>query len=827
VNAGLERFRVEKTSVIAGRLDLVGGSLAPDSRTDSRAREYADCVRTLREDPIPGRIYASPEGPVAEAELPFHTLLPLLSGRMDVINGFFAGEAGGASWILNNVYRKQLGSSPALLRMLGVRYVLAGTDQEGRLGRGLAGAAQVAFRSSYWVLFRLAEGRLGWSPCAQAPIMVAADDRGWQELCTLWFARAAEDPEGRRVPFLVRWRSDADPGIEQGCSGLVVLSWEERGRRKIEPLVARFRDRRLPILTVEGGRALPDAETIVPEAWDPASVPQPDQQSDRRPDDADRTPLDTNLQLASEQIGSRPAWTHRARVSCTRPTFFRFPVSYYRGWKAAIDGQRTDLVQMSPGIAAVYVPGGTHAIELRYGGARGARVGQILSIVGLLCAAALGRTRNASAVRSSKARSHSRGLWIARVLILLLPVWLTQRAIGERLIGLPTPVAPEAGVHVPSTDLHLRWHPDPRVPVGKSHAYTVELDRKFPEGWRLAHRWSRYTPIQIDLATGLVPGSSYRWRVRTERGLERGRWSRWRTFYAPATDPLGRTWQTSDPFYVDLVAAPTAVDSIRIRGSTNLPPRTVLDVRLRMVSGAVYEGGSVEVLPGRADLRLRTPGPIQSVEASVDLFRQGYPADMLLRNPERLRRTAEAGRARVESAWLAERHVDPSPQAEPTPKLREPQPQAGDPVPDHPPPDAGTPPTGSASPTISSDPLPGAGTPLPSKPFGIDRAFRVGSDVWAFGRAGTSDGATIEVGIWRPAERSPVATRQVSTSSGYWNCQLHVPRLDEPVDDDLVCRAVFRPAVEGLVAEPLGEEAGVGRLVPARLIFSSRGVGAP
>ena len=62
--------------------------------------------------------------------------------------------------------------------------------------------------------------------------------------------------------------------------------------------------------------------------------------------------------------------------------------SYFRGWKATVDGRDAPIERVDYLLRGVRVPAGTHRVEFRYAPSS-FRVGWILSLLGLVALAAL------------------------------------------------------------------------------------------------------------------------------------------------------------------------------------------------------------------------------------------------------------------------------------------------------------------------------------------------------------------------------------------------------------------------------------------------------
>jgi hypothetical protein len=74
-------------------------------------------------------------------------------------------------------------------------------------------------------------------------------------------------------------------------------------------------------------------------------------------------------------------------VAADRDCFLLFQDSYYPGWKATVDGRRTDIEQTDIGMRAIKIDRGTHTVEMVF--RPGSLVlGLILTLTGVLLTAA-------------------------------------------------------------------------------------------------------------------------------------------------------------------------------------------------------------------------------------------------------------------------------------------------------------------------------------------------------------------------------------------------------------------------------------------------------
>jgi hypothetical protein len=205
--------------------------------------------------------------------------------------------------------------------------------------------------------------------------------------------------------------------------------------------------------------------------------------------------------------------------------------AFYRGWEARIDGERTPIFRVSPGLQLILLPPGEHRISWSYRGpngwpwTRGA-------FVGGLVAAALLQLRHRRQLRlRGLSPALSPGGWrlppsvrqVPRLLAATFVLVLAYRTYTEAYLGRPVLITPPAGQYVVDSSLRFYWNSVVGVPP-KEQRFRVQIAAT--PGFEQPLVSKEVSENRAAFDRGQLAKGAYYYRVRLETNGTAYAWTR-------------------------------------------------------------------------------------------------------------------------------------------------------------------------------------------------------------------------------------------------------------------------------------------------------------
>lgn len=566
-----DRAMVAKRIALTKRFDTVAnGAMTPSTLQQPLYTSLQKVQEILRSPEHPGRFYASAqdqENTKASHELFVYSILPGLVGRTDIICGFFSAEVAGVNKTVIERFRPQIPKYPNLIELFNVRYLLTATPNTSKLA-GVEAYSDTAYQDSYWTLWRARGDFSHFTVLPSKPLLVYADLVTWREFCFEWIDEYKNTPDPAKYPYFVYGGERVDGPIRpdpERFPGVVILGSvpvDGAGGRALRDYAG-------------AGGALYGTEPL-------ADVP------------LTLLPVLANVRFADFPVVPAAGGTcretrvererHGASVEWDGPGLAVFKMAYYRSWVPLVDGRKTELVEVSPGLCGTWIPAGRHDLEFVYRGPNNYRLGRAVSVASLAVALAIlglqaWRKKTWEAWLPAfvpRSLAGSVGTIRGGVIALLLAaagLFLLRGYVLEQFLHVPVPIRPIARSEMP-TDILVDWNFVKQKPTA---VYDVQIDDTSRRFENVVYEVTGVTVNYARKTKGLAPGHRFWWRVRSRVDGKASPWSRPISF---RTAPDPRVLDPKAPFFIRASHEFNADQELAVRGQSNLPDGALLHVRL-------------------------------------------------------------------------------------------------------------------------------------------------------------------------------------------------------------------------------------------------------
>jgi hypothetical protein len=216
--------------------------------------------------------------------------------------------------------------------------------------------------------------------------------------------------------------------------------------------------------------------------------------------------------------------------------------------------------------------------------------------------------------------------WAITIIMAAVGIFLVCGYVAEQFYGIPVPSRPSSGSTMP-VNIMLDWN---KIKQRPDATYDVQIDD--------TGRWFKHVVYERrDISTswarkqqGLQPGRKYWWRMRSKTNGKTSPWCLPVSFRTKG-DPL--RFDDSVPYSIDVAHKITDEGGIAVRGESNLPDGSYINVRVYRPDTMVrLQSADVRLANGRFQTVLRKPEKGWNYKGQVLLccdcsyFLQNYPA---------------------------------------------------------------------------------------------------------------------------------------------------------------------------------------------------------
>ncbi|MBN2283469.1 MAG: hypothetical protein JXO48_06225 [Deltaproteobacteria bacterium] len=511
-NALYERTRSAEKMINVKNVYTTNGRLTirPDMNTEWR--HFASVVDELQgQEQREGAIASLP---LAHDDSVLYNLLPLMVDRSVFICGF--EQVGGVYDLMVHKFRGSLRDNYNLQKLFNVRFVV-NSPYHRKQPLHWHKQTQILHADQYWELARIEGdfGRLGGMPGTL--VGFAGSEREWAWLMDAWLK---EVRDRGTAPWIVNFThaggTDRDMGNLLPAMKAVLV-----GKEAWIP-------------------ELPHEVHVIPiHNTDETSVRHLFQElSDSEPHRFLEPVAYETLQADRRRESFRLIIDEPCR-------FVLFKRAFYRGWEAYLDGMKTHIYRVSPGLQMVRVPRGTHVIDWCYRGPNNRIWAVGAGILGMIIAGFLVwrerrwkvqpsvTTEDPSEIRETKVKGvlpyMVAGIWV------LFICFASVQIVSEAYLRRPVIIAPRPDTAVAEKDANFYWNYVVGLkPADQAFVFEVASDPGFqdilvrkeppknqvrlegplPTGQRLyyrvklvwdeGHRWT--TPVPITVNEGMRNG---------------------------------------------------------------------------------------------------------------------------------------------------------------------------------------------------------------------------------------------------------------------------------------------------------------------------------
>jgi len=429
-----------------------------------------------------------------------YNVLPLMVDRPVFTSAF--EEVGGVYGLLLGQFRSALRENPRLQRLFDVRFVLSSALYE-TARKSYPDAMQIRVDNKYWQLYEV-PGEFGPLEALPAELVgFVGSERSWAILMRSWLQRFADGAPAQ--PWLVNLGHASDDAL-----------------RDLAPLLGR--------VVVPTGTRSPEA---LGGALEVEYADLDDARANSLLESLDGTranghePYLSNVRTAP--LGGDRSEERFAVETPGATTPLLFKRSFYRGWRATVDGRRAPIYQVSPGLQMVLLAPGEHVVGFSYSGpnrwvwAEGAVcAGLVLSgLFGFAFSLRLrDRERDAGEARPSR--------WGGAIHLAPNLVWgifvsiFALQAYAEAVLRIPVEIRAPMAQRKADSAITFHWNHVVGIPK-KEQRFRLEVATD-PEFQRVVQ--VRETPrTDAGLDPHVLDPGDYFYRLRLESGDRKHPWS--------------------------------------------------------------------------------------------------------------------------------------------------------------------------------------------------------------------------------------------------------------------------------------------------------------
>ncbi len=335
-----ERTRTGMKLIDIRNINTQNGELVINPDTFVQWRHFNPIVEKLKESKDIGNIAAFP---LSHDDSVIYNLLPLMVDGQVIISGF--EMVGGVYDLLLNKFRTDVRDNYNLQQLFNIRYVV-NSPYHRKIKMIWHENIDSIFEDKYWELVRV-KGEFGEIDSLPLSFVgFVGSEKSWQQLMEQWLKIfKGGDPN---LPWIVNFTHS---------------SLKSNDINKIKPfvkLIIRSDDFHIPKL-------LKDIRIVKSNTLLPKPIKQLKDELGIKNNLQDEKSI--NLHSFNYEVleKSRKSESYRVNIEeDSHPLLFKR--TYYRGWRAEIDGKKIPVYRISPGLQMIILPRGNHLLKWYYTG---------------------------------------------------------------------------------------------------------------------------------------------------------------------------------------------------------------------------------------------------------------------------------------------------------------------------------------------------------------------------------------------------------------------------------------------------------------------------
>ncbi len=350
----IDRYRVAKIQIDREYLNIDDtGKIIPPSEKYGINNQFKEITEVLRNEKEPGRAYANPK---TSFEFFYMTIFPVLVNRNDIINGAYVTLYGGINRYMLDSYRSELCCNYNLQELNNVRYIFSFKNDQYNLTQ-IKQNSKLLSENENFFLYKIKGNFSYFSFVNKKPVLVFANKQEWYNSLVKWTGIYKDSKNSENLPYLIKYdnKEEIDPNA---FPAILLLTFEKKDTENLKDYLT------------NGGKiysykVIPDIKTEVLN---------------------DLSELDTILIKGNSYITELETKNNynSAIINTDNDKLLYLKKTYYRGWKAYIDGEKVKTFYISPGFNAIFMPKGEHKVEFKFEGHNNYILGIFLSLMTLI-----------------------------------------------------------------------------------------------------------------------------------------------------------------------------------------------------------------------------------------------------------------------------------------------------------------------------------------------------------------------------------------------------------------------------------------------------------
>ncbi len=411
----------------------------------------------------------------------------------------------------NESLAKGIPYKPQVMELFNIRYLLAASGWgDSPDGSRVTGKTALS-KNARFEFYEVPGDHSYFQFAARKPVLAFASDDSWFGLGLKWLNAYQTSESYSELPFVVRSKNNVLDDVDLDANAypaLILLDYEARDRNAADAKLRRY--------VASGGQVI---------SWEAAVG------ANASPSKSNAAWIDIVLPATAKFSGAQELQgiesgmqRYKLEYRTDEPRFLVFKMSYFSGWKAAIDGAETETVDVTPGFVGLWAPPGGHILELEYSQGDG-YTPYLFALCGIALAYYI--TRKGVMARGLMTDAgHARRPWAYSLLACLLALYMGGMYVLEEHYGMPVLEMPTTGESYSTYRTPLIWEMRDRGPGESPVGYEVQVSEcpmRFDE-CVIFNRTTKNRYYYLDSGK-FEPGGLYSWRARAMFRDGAGAWS--------------------------------------------------------------------------------------------------------------------------------------------------------------------------------------------------------------------------------------------------------------------------------------------------------------
>ncbi|MFH0861475.1 MAG: hypothetical protein V1875_00455 [Candidatus Altiarchaeota archaeon] len=261
-------------------------------------------------------------------------------------------------------------NEPQLMDLYNIKYLLAAKNWGNSSKDPRAVDKILLANNSRFEFYEIGKNHTYFKFISSKPALAVASDYSWFNLGLQWLYTYQKNENFSRLPFIVKSKTNVLDDIEFDSGKypvIILLDYDIRSRESVDSKIRDYVDSGGQIISWENGFSGNGTYLSNHGAWMDIILPKTPEFS------------------GSQGIYAPESGLQRFKVKyhSDESRFIVFKMSYFQGWNALVDGERIEVVAVTPEFVGLWIPAGDHVLELKYG-LDTDYVGYLLFLVGIL-----------------------------------------------------------------------------------------------------------------------------------------------------------------------------------------------------------------------------------------------------------------------------------------------------------------------------------------------------------------------------------------------------------------------------------------------------------